>query len=975
VGYSGLELSILQWVGYCEGYWWAIGGLLVGYWWVFLSSILGILIEVAEEEEMELDDNSHPAGPEDRPDDQAIGAQRCFGSVFDQGLDDVNGGEPMSEVLPPMSKDIKYEMLEEPTHIHLALAVSTTEWAQSNTYRNTTYAEILRIYARRAMPDNTDLVPKFGMITSANWEGQSELDLPGRRGSGFIGKLPFGTSSQEQRAPKGWRGVGVFALPKCLRFILRCGCDIVDVDLTLSHVQAFARRHKLPLDSATGKLLLDPTLREQIKDMPWGRRHGEVKSKRLPVAILNAYSVKPADVAPWVIDYQNEVTVHRAKDIENGKEDLKKLKKSKIKKRERPECTLVSRYNDAGEREFMDRMQKNLMTVAKKKPFAFEHDGMPQSKACAEVTKKYCSDNGILIKCKPMPQSIGELKAYMKKEFDVVLSVPNLEPLKLTSLIDDMLAKGLHSLEDPPIDHEAFARAVIDNFDDNNFVLERDDKETPVIQWFDVHKRVWVLSGGARRLWSISCDILRNLAPQVTTGVFGNKDFLQKVVDLVKAKLPHAADLPPLDGDASRYLLRFSDGNVLDFRLGTLRECTPEDRISLSTGYAFQDWRSPLKGYVNGLIEDLNEFWVGGGKSVYGTEFEKRLDKLAMERGTLYWVIYGLFEEHDIALWMIRQLSRGIAATGLIEEFIFLYDSRGINGKGTIIQLLMSALGIQHNNYYIKIDMENLLNCKGGNTPELDTCRGKRQVTVNEPFAALQKNITFNPTKIKQLVNLDDPMSTTGKWKDPNMWKAQCLLLLASNVLPQFPTEDGGCKSRCSFLNMPLTFNTEPKGDTERPLDPTIKVEVVPKLVPEFLFWARILVPAMRLQTLGRILLPRPAKIDADTEAAFSKEATARLDPVDLAKDFCEKYLSVWSKELGVGPSERSEIDEKFEAKYPNRGGKNVTNRLLLSSQGKTRFMQRFDGKTYAVYPGLAVYVDCASDCVFDCVFDCAFIP
>ena len=584
----------------------------------------------------EFDATNHP---EDKPDDAAIGVQRCFDSEFVGGLDDTSGEADMYELTPPPTKSINYEMLKEPINIHLALAVSMSEWAHCNKYRNTTYAEILRIFARRAMPDHnsdeTDAVPEIGMLTTANWESQSELDMLGRRGTGFIGKLPFDVSPQEQRAPKGWRGVGVFALPKCLRFVLRCGCGIVDVDLTLSHVQAFANRHKLPCDSATGKVLLDPSLREQIKDMPWGQRHGKVKSKRLLVAMLNSYKVNPDDVSPWVIDFQNEISVYRAKDIENGSEDLKKIKKSKIKRRDRPECTLVSRYNDGGERQIMDCIQKNLMTIAKKKPYAFEHDGMPQSRACADVSLKYCRDNDILVKCKPMPQSIAELQAYMKEEFGVELSVSSLAESQLVALINDELARALHSLEEPPVDHEAFARTVIENLDDNHFLIERDDKENPVIQWFDDSKRVWVHSGGARRLWSITCDILRKIAPQISSGVYGNKDFLQKVVDLVKAKLPHAADLPPLDGDASRYLLRFSDGNVLDFKSGMLRECKAEDRISLSTGFVFQDWLSPIAGYVKSLLDDLNNFWVGGGKTVYGTDLEKRLDKLAMERGTL----------------------------------------------------------------------------------------------------------------------------------------------------------------------------------------------------------------------------------------------------------------------------------------------------------------------------------------------------
>jgi len=98
-----------------------------------------------EDEEMveELDATLHP---EDKPDDEAIGVQRCFDSEFFHGLGDVHGKDLESEVTKPTTRKIKYEMLEEPINIHLALAISTAEWGPSNTYSNTTYAEIRAIW-------------------------------------------------------------------------------------------------------------------------------------------------------------------------------------------------------------------------------------------------------------------------------------------------------------------------------------------------------------------------------------------------------------------------------------------------------------------------------------------------------------------------------------------------------------------------------------------------------------------------------------------------------------------------------------------------------------------------------------------------------------------------------------------------------------------------------------------------------------
>eukprot|EP00969_Alexandrium_andersonii_P079637 3511216-Alexandrium_andersonii.AAC.1 len=63
-------------------------------------------------------------------------------------------------------------------------------------------------------------------------------------------------------------------------------------------------------------------------------------------------------------------------------------------------------------------------------------------------------------------------------------------------------------------------------------------------------------------------------------------------------------------------------------------------------------------------------------------------------------------------------------------------------------------------------------------------------------------------------------------------------------------------------------------------------------------------------QELGRHLLPRPAKIEADTEAAFSDDVP--VDPFELAAKFVNVYLMPWSKEMGE-PSARSKIDRKFD--------------------------------------------------------------
>ena len=77
----------------------------------------------------------------------------------------------------------------------------------------------------------------IGVITSAWWEPQHEVNWSGRRYSGVVGKAPTSMPVEEQAAPRGFAGLSPFALPRVLRQVLRCGTGIVDLDLNLSHLQ------------------------------------------------------------------------------------------------------------------------------------------------------------------------------------------------------------------------------------------------------------------------------------------------------------------------------------------------------------------------------------------------------------------------------------------------------------------------------------------------------------------------------------------------------------------------------------------------------------------------------------------------------------------------------------------------------------------------------------------------------------------
>ena len=118
--------------------------------------------------------------------------------------------------------------------------------------------------------------------------------------------------------------------------------------------------------------------------------------------------------------------------------------------------------------------------------------------------------------------------------------------------------------------------------------------------------------------------------------------------------------------------------------------------------------------------------------SVVGTKVEQMLKELRESKPrSLYSVIWGIFENDDVAIWMIRQCCRGVAGFAILEEFTTLfYDDRGMNGKGTILNLLRLALG----DYYTTCVYKALCITTAGNNDRLAACRGKRMISRSEAF-------------------------------------------------------------------------------------------------------------------------------------------------------------------------------------------------------------------------------------------------
>ena len=318
---------------------------------------------------------------------------------------------------------------------------------------------------------------------------------------------------------------------------------------------------------------------------------------------------------------------------------------------------------------------------------------------------------------------------------------------------------------------------------------------------------------------------------------------------------------------------------MIDFKDGSIFRCSPRHRISFSTKLPLRAFDGASADAISFFVKAFASFVDDGGQSIKGTALEAMLSEIRSTwPRSLYSVFWQIFECDDMAMWTLRQCCRGCAGFELLEEFLLFFDKRGQNG--TILNLLRLALG----DYYATCPYKGgLVDVGGGgNNDKLAKCQGKRVVSCNEAFTRRDVTMEFDARNIKTLIGLDDPIETMAKYKAPVEWRGQALLIVSSNVLPTFPADDGGLSTRISLLRFPFSFVPRPEGDqTDRPTepglrwqDPSVKLSLMGTLVPEFFFWCRLLNQQLAAQRqTGRVLMPRPAKVDAETAELFKSGA------------------------------------------------------------------------------------------------------
>ena len=827
---------------------------------------------------------------------------------MDSGCIDEDG----TPLKPAMDKRfVLYTEKVERVNIMMAAQFARMPQMKELYYRNRSYSVWLQLFAQRAF----DIVDGVGSVHVWYWESANELQLPGRRYSGLRAegakpRLPY----TETLVPADARCMSPFMLPSALKDILRMGLDLDDLDLSISHLQMFARRMKIPFDATTviGKLVTNTeALRLELVQSEYGKIAGAQAAKKLPIALLNGREVLPQGVPAWVEVYSKEVDVLRARErVENA------ALLAKLKKRRHPDRTLTSRLNEAEERAVIDFLELRCKRLGKD-VVAFEHDGIVGLQLAQHLATFGAA--GIFLKNKKGPQTPAE----WMKDYGMEVDLPEPSADLIGRLLNDPLVRGIMSLESRFVDHHSFATFISQElrrvYDFPQFVIDRASAENVVIQYWHEAKANWIPAGGARALRDACPEILREafrncaVQPQDIGGLLGNFNFLKDITEMTKALLPVQSEpgIGLLDDVEAQGKLRFACGTVMDFKTKEIRRGRPSDRMSFSTKEPYAEWKSAS---VEALIRDLQLLWDKEEEVEPDSDLEKRLQAEVAKEG-VYSLFFNLFEHHNQGLWMLRQVARGLAGLQNLEEFVFLYDPRGKNGKGTIMALVIETLGLGSENYYKSIEYAVLKGrTDGGNDPKMDAARGKRVVSCNEAFKKKDAVMEFDTNVIKALCSNDEPLETMGKYVAPRMWKGQALVILSSNCMIGMPQGDGGTSSRLALVRMPFTFvKGEPQGATERTIDPEIKAIKVPLMVPEFVFWAFHLNHGLWKQKItDRVLQPRPAKIASDTAQLFGEDdPQARREALKtFLADKCDSAGPDTTSTTGLQPSSMKEFED-----------------------------------------------------------------
>lgn len=330
---------------------------------------------------------------------------------------------------------------------------------------------------------------------------------------------------------------------------------------------------------------------------------------------------------------------------------------------------------------------------------------------------------------------------------------------------------------------------------------------------------------------------------------FDRRAMLDNLLGLAKSLLPIADTGAGWDADPC--LLGCTNG-VLDLWTAELRNGQPEDKITMTTGIAF-DWDAPCLGWQRFISQVLTD--------------------------------------PDVADFVWRAL--GYALTGdMREQCFFLLFGRGANGKSTLIDIIGRILG----DYALVVPFATFEAERKDAIPvDVASMEGKRFVAASEGAGRW-----LHSARLKDITG-GEKISARHLYGAPFTFRPACKVFLSTNELPKVADDSEGLWRR--LRQIPFTVRFEGTSE-DRNLKNVLLTEA-----PGILSWLVRGCLAWQSRGLAAPVAVADAtaqyRADSDVLARFFDEACELVPTAEIRASELFTYYKDWATQAGLTERER----------------------------------------------------------------------
>ena len=760
--------------------------------------------------------------------------------------------------------------------------------------------EALQSITVRGIPAGTMLL---SFIARANSKGMIKTIWIERRGdSPFLSRLYSGVSGLLQLHPKlaalyacqfaheavpsALRGLSAFALPRPLRYLLRAGCDLVDIDQKNAHPEIQLERiNESPEDYPPVPLL------RRYCDDPEAFRN-QTGANKITMLISLYYDTAPTDAHADVLSFYAEQALIRAA-------DARKWAHLSI-----TDITLQFYLNQLGEQTRMLVMER-CIEQAGGKVAALESDGIPAMKL--KDPQEVISQLPFKVSVKPMA-STDEIIGLCREKWPEApwdsMGKNNYELISAKLHCECLLEAGRTRC------HKSFAYYValtckdivaVSNigatefqiFDSKTCIWGERNKHvaellvTSALEELAVYKSGYKLADNRMTL-----DITSSLA-NAQYDIIEDHSF--KSVILSECKQFLCRKLPPSCNTPGTLL--FLDGTCLDFATGTTFRPGPESRYSRHAAVPYEPFvlADDTKALVAEIVMELASHWekhdhvesYGEGVDLMGRpDLVRKLNSL-VESGHFPFLkaVHQLYNDWDRALYNIKWQIRITTGLRCFNEAWFLWGL-GLSGKDTVVNCLTGLLGYDTDDGYVGTLKASYFAKSGkdegseGATSFLCALKDSRLCIISER----KKHEVFDGDRLKPLTEQEGcRIAARRLFKHPESFEMTAAIIALSNhQLDLGDVVDDGIERRIRVDKMPRKFVpaskiTPDSPDNWAPQDDTIKKRAkCGDFASEMVFLFQALYGSLFIRS-GQCIEPIPREVAAETADVCNRTTEKKL--------------------------------------------------------------------------------------------------